>query len=309
MKKKKKYQGVVIPAVTPLTANHTLDEHAVETMFDWFRSYEAMPFILGTTGEAASLSTAVKHHYIRLAARLKAAGETLYAGVSSNCLSETVEMAKHCFDEGVDVVVATVPTYYALTPDQMKTYFGQLADSIPGPLIIYNIPTTTHMSVPLEVIDSLSTHPNIVGTKDSERGEERLKASLALWANREDFSHFLGWAAKSADALINGGDGVVPSTGNFSPGIYRDIYTAAEAGDNKKALELQVISDQLGNLYQSGRLLNSSLATLKIIMQRTGLCDPYLMPPLTRLTAAEEAKVLLETEQAIKQHPRYFKNN
>lgn len=277
---KKKYQGIVIPVVTPLTAEHALDEEAVEKMLTHFRRHEVSPFILGTTGEAPSLPLSVKHNYIRLAARLKKTGDVLYAGISSNCLEESVEMGKFCFGEGVDVAVATLPSYYALTEDQMKRYFEQLVEGIRGPLIIYNIPATTHLSIPLTIIDELSHHPDIVGTKDSERSEERLKASLHLWAQRDDFSYFLGWAAKSAEALLNGGDGLVPSTGNFNPGIYREMYAAVQNGQKERALELQELSDQLGNSYQSGRSLGESLAALKLIMQKQGFCQPYMMPPL-----------------------------
>jgi len=308
MKKEKKYHGVVVPAVTPLTASYTLDEPAVKRMWAYFHAYHAMPFILGTTGEAPSLPAAVKYHYIELAAKLKGAGDTLYAGISSNCLQETVEMAKRCFAGGVDVVVATLPTYYALTEDQMKEYFERLANSIPGPMIIYNIPTTTHMSIPLGVIDDLSRHDNIVGIKDSERSDERLRASLTLWAKREDFSHFLGWSARSATALTNGSDGLVPSTGNFSAGLYHDMYTAARAGEFEKAFELQEVSDLLGNLYQAGRLLNESLATLKRIMKKSGLCESYMMPPLTSMAPVGERKLLMETALAADKAQGYFKN-
>lgn len=280
MQTKKKYQGIVIPAVTPLTAALTLDEDAVERIFGHFRRYEVMPFILGTTGEAPSLPLSVKQHYIRLAARMKKTGDLLYAGISSNCLSESVEMARFCFGEGVDVAVATLPSYYALTEDQMKRYFEQLAERIGGPLILYNIPATTHLSIPLKILDELSHHPGIVGTKDSERNEERLKSSLNLWAHREDFSHFLGWAGKSAEALLNGGDGLVPSTGNFNPGLYQEMYKAVWKGEKEEALKLQTLSDQLGNTYQAGRSLGESLAVLKSIMHKEGLCQPYMMPPL-----------------------------
>ncbi|HEY6899528.1 MAG TPA: dihydrodipicolinate synthase family protein, partial [Puia sp.] len=139
---------------------------------------------------------------------------------------------------------------------------------------------TTHHSIPLALIDKLSHHPNVVGTKDSERSEERLSASLELWSGREDFSHLLGWAAKSGYALLNGGDGLVPSTANFSPAVYSDMVRAAEAGDREKVGELQALSDQLGNLYQAGKTLGESLAALKKIMQEQGLCQEYMMPPL-----------------------------
>jgi dihydrodipicolinate synthase/N-acetylneuraminate lyase len=280
MKTKKKYQGIVVPAITPLNADHSLDRAAVEKIVAFFRQHEAMLFILGTTGEAPSLPLTVKQEYIRQAAQLRQTGDLLYAGISANCFYDSVELARFAFGEGVDVVVANLPSYYALSEAQMQKYFEQLAEKVPGPLMIYNIPATTHLSIPLPIIDELSHHPNIVGTKDSERNEARLRASLELWAGREDFSHFLGWAAKSGEALLNGGDGLVPSTANFSPGLYRDMNAAAQKGDKEKVAQLQQLSDELGNTYQSGRSLGESLAALKLLMEKEGLCQHYMMPPL-----------------------------
>lgn len=281
----KKYKGVVIPAVTPLTPDFTLDREAVERLMAFFRSHQVLPFILGTTGESASLPASVKLDYIQTAARVKQTGDVLYAGISSNNLQESVSMAHTCFDAGVDVVVATLPSYYTLTAYQMTKYFEQLAEQVHGPLMIYNIPATTHMSIPLEVIDQLSRHGNIVGVKDSERSDERLKASLELWSQRSDFSYFLGWAARSAEALLNGGDGIIPSTGNFEPKLYADLYS-------QPSEELQKRSDQLGAVYQQGRLLGESLWALKVIMKQKGLCDTHMMPPLLPLGEEEEQKII-----------------
>jgi 4-hydroxy-tetrahydrodipicolinate synthase len=277
---KKKYRGTIVPVITPLKEDYSLDVAAVERLFLLFRQHGVLPFILGTTGEAPSLPLSVKREYVRTAARLKKEGDTLYAGISSNCLQDAVESAHFAFGEGVDVVVATLPSYYALTEVQMANYFERLADAVGGPMMIYNIPATTHHSIPLSLIDKLSHHPNIVGTKDSERSEERLSASLLLWAGRADFSHFLGWAAKSGIALLNGGDGLVPSTANFAPALYSDMEAAAGRGDLDKVGQLQTLSDQLGNSYQTGKTLGESLAALKLIMQNEGLCQSYMMPPL-----------------------------
>jgi len=303
MQHHKKYKGVVVPTVTPLTAGHTLDKGAVERMFDNFRRNNVTPFILGTTGEAASLSQSVKQDFLQTAAGLKRPGDVLYAGISSNVLEESVAFANRCFDAGVDVVVATLPNYYPLTPGQMKAYFEQLADNVAGPLMIYNIPPTVHMSIPLEVVEELSHHPKIVGLKDSERNEERLQAALKLRGQREDFCYFAGWAAQSAQTLLKGGDGIIPSTGNFAPGLYNDLYNAALQGNADKAYELQKMSDALGNVYQGGKTLGESLWALKVLMKKEGLCDTYMMPPLHQLSKEEEQKVLISLETVMNAVP------
>ena len=143
-----------------------------------FISTICSPFILGTTGESASLPLDIKKDYVKEAGKNKKQGTLLYAGISSNVLSESIEFAKFCADHGVDAVAATLPSYYPLTESQMKKHFEQLADTSPLPLVIYNIPATTHMSIPIAIIDELSHHPNMIATKDSERSEERLKQSL-----------------------------------------------------------------------------------------------------------------------------------
>jgi dihydrodipicolinate synthase/N-acetylneuraminate lyase len=299
MKTEKKYSGVVIPAVTPFTVDLKLDHGAVEKMFDFFHDNGVHPFILGTTGEGASIPFAMKKEFIQLAGELKKDGAILYASISSNALEESIDLAKCSFDNGADVVVATLPSYYALTETGMLKYIEQLAESVNGPLMIYNIPSTTHMSIPLTVINQLSHHPNIVGLKDSERSEERLKQSIELWKDREDFSHLLGWAAKSADALLMGSDGVVPSTGNFKAKLYADLYKAARENDSNKAHELQKLSDALGNLYQQGRTLGESFWALKVLMKEIGLCEPNVMPPLYSQSKEEETKLVNGLKQIL----------
>jgi dihydrodipicolinate synthase/N-acetylneuraminate lyase len=287
----KKYKGIIVPAVTPLKASFKLDEAAVEKIFSNFYRHDISPFILGTTGESASLSTEVKAAYLKAAAKNKKPGSVLYAGISSNVFEESVEFAKLCAGNAVDAVAATLPSYYALNNGQMQKYFEELADMVPLPLIIYNIPATTHMSIPLEVIDELSMHPNIVAVKDSERSEERLMKSLELWKDRRDFGHFLGWAAKSAIALIGGSDGLIPSTGNLAPEIYSAMWNAFNADSYKEVYAMQLLSDKYGNLYQADKTLGESLWALKVLMHEKNLCEAVVMPPLQAMNDNEAEKL------------------
>jgi dihydrodipicolinate synthase/N-acetylneuraminate lyase len=297
MKKNKKYSGVIIPVITPLTSGYKLDEGAVAKIFQFLYKNNALPFILGTTGESPSLPVSLKETYVKTAAKHKIPGTLLYAGISSNVVSESIEFAKFCADNGVDAVAANLPSYYGLTEEQIKRHYETLADACPLPLVIYNIPSTTHMSIPLSIIDELSHHSNVIATKDSERNEERLKQSMALWKDRDDFSHFLGWSAKSVEALLNGSDGLIPSTGNLIPEIYAEMLAAVEANDQQKANEMQKLSDMYGAIYQSGKTLGESLWALKVLMKERGLCETIVMPPLQSLSIEEETKL----KQALKE--------
>jgi dihydrodipicolinate synthase/N-acetylneuraminate lyase len=303
MKSKKKYHGVVVPVVTPLTKDYKLDHEAVGKIFAHLYASDVSPFFLGTTGESASLPLSVKLEYLKHAVKYKKPGTMLYAGISSNCIEESIDFGKRCFDLGIDAVAATLSSYYPLSESQMKKYFEQLANEIKGPLIIYNIPATTNMSIPVGLIDELSYHENIVAVKDSERSDERLKQSLQLWSKRKDFSHLLGWAAKSAYALIHGSDGLIPSTGNLCPSLYTNMVKAVERGEFQKAYEYQNQSDMLGNLYQADRSLGESLWALKVLLKEYGLCDSHVMPPLHPLPIEEEVKVREALKKALSKEP------
>lgn len=295
---KKKYSGVIIPTVTPLTASFALDVTALEKMFAHFYAYDVLPFILGTTGEAASFSIAFKINFLQQAGKLKKPNTLLYAGISSNCIEESIALAAAAKDAGVDVVVATIPNYYALTEEQTIHYFETLANASALPLIIYNIPATTHVSLSLNVIDTLSKHPNIVGCKDSERSDERLAQSLHLWKDRKDFSFFVGWAARSAPALLAGADGIIPSTGNVVASIYKKMIDAVTNGDETTAQAMQVLSDKAGAVYQEGKTLGQSLWALKTLMHHYQLCAPYVQAPLLPMHA-KEAAVLIQNFEKI----------
>lgn len=301
MFREKKYKGVVVPMVTPLNADFTLDEVAAAQLIQKMESAGVQSFILGTTGEAASLPMNVKKDFIRTAASQSRTGH-LYVGISSSVFEESIELAHHAAHAGADAVVATIPSYYALTELQSYQYFSDLASQSPLPLIIYNIPATTHVSLSLELIDKLSTHSNIVGFKDSERNEDRLHASLSLWKNRADFSHFVGWAAKSAEALLLGSDGIIPSTGNLEAGFYKELYDAAMLGDTQGAGQLQTYSDLLGAVYQSGKSLGESLWALKVLISSQGIGQPIVMPPLQSMSEEEASSLVSHYQQIRKKH-------
>ena len=287
----KKYQGVVVPMVTPVTKEGALDTAAVEHIVEFFAKAGVSPLLMGTTGEGNSVSQKDGLLFVETAVKAAQKRITIYAGLTGNCFSEQLAQAEAYTKAGADVIVATLPTYYALTPEQMENYYRTLADSITGPLMLYNILATTHMSIPVEVIRRLADHPNIVGLKDSERDLERMAQCIDIAKGREDFCYFCGWAAQSAHSLELGGDGIVPSTGNFVPEMFQQLYEAAVNGDMATANRLQDETNEIAKIYQKDRTLGQSLAALKVMMGTKGLCGPDMLMPLTRLTAEEEQAI------------------
>ena len=132
----KKYKGVVVPMVTPVTENGTLDTQAVERIIAFFVKAGVSPLLMGTTGEGNSVSQADGLLFVETAVKAAQKRITIYAGLTGNCFSEQLKQAEAYTQAGADVIVATLPTYYALTPEQMENYYRTLADNIKGPLML-----------------------------------------------------------------------------------------------------------------------------------------------------------------------------
>jgi dihydrodipicolinate synthase/N-acetylneuraminate lyase len=294
MTNKERYIGVVVPMITPLGADGDLDAAATRRIVEGIVSARCAPFVAGTTGESASLSDAQKTALVRETVGQTAGRQLVYAGISDNRLASALDKAHQYQALGADVVVAHLPCYYAIDEDQMKRWYLALAERSPLPVILYNIPVTTGLSMSLALVDALSRHENIVGFKDSERGEERLNKALALWRDREDFTFHLGWAAMSAHGLKNGLDGIVPSSANLVPALYHALYDAAKRGDFAEADRLQAITDDISRYYQEGHILSRAIPRFKALMAAAGLCGPHVAPPMLPLSDAELARVAEE---------------
>lgn len=291
MKSLSKYHGVVVPMVTPVTKDGNIDVDAVERIVDNFAQNNVSALIMGTTGEGNSVPVEYGVKMIETAAKTAAGRITIYAGLPGNCVKEQKDAAEKFIKAGVDVIAATLPCYYTLKPEQMYEYYKDMADFLTVPLMLYNITITTNMSMPLDIIERLSHHPNIVGLKDSENNLPRLEEALKMFAGRDDFAYFCGCAANSAKALSLGADGIVPSIGNYLPKIYNDLFEAGINGDTGKAEELQQKTIEIGKINTGGLTLGESLAGLKVIMKMAGLCETHMLPPLTELDADTVKKI------------------
>jgi 4-hydroxy-tetrahydrodipicolinate synthase len=155
-----------------------------------------------------------------------------------------------------------------------------------------------HHSISLDVVEKLSQHPNIAGLKDSERDVSRLEKACSLFKDNDEFSLLIGWAAQSANGLSLGADGIVPSTGNFVPAMFRSLYDSALKGDLETARHYQNKTDKIAKIYQKDKTLSESLPALKIMMNCLGLCEPYVLPPLFEPTESVRKDIIKQVESS-----------
>ena len=294
MRKKKKYSGVIAPLVTPLNKKGEIHESSVEKLINYVINGGNFPFILGTTGEIASNSFFNREHLAKLAAKLVNGKTILYAGITDNCINNTINTAKKYADLGINTFVVHLPYFFPLTNDLMIRYYETIAENSPMPIVIYNIKSVTHMSIPIEVIEKLSEHQNIVGLKDSERDYERVEKLAEKFKNREDFSLFIGWTNKSSQALLLGFDGIIPNTSNIIPSLFQSLYESAFTGNKEEAEKYQTKAEMLSKLVQNNKTMARTIPELKTIMHSLGICEPYVLPPLVSLTNSEQEALIKE---------------
>jgi len=290
----RKFRGTIVPMVTPFTPSGGLDDRAVERIVAHISAQRLGIFVLGTTGEAASIPVDERRRLVEIAATVAHGRVPVFAGIGGNCVDASLSAAHAYLKAGADAVVAHLPSYYTLTPAEMRAYFETLADGIHGPLILYNIPPTTHMSLPLEVVEALTARTNVVGFKDSENSRSRLEQVARRFGGRDSFAIFMGVSFLSVAALQQGFDGLVPSSGNFVPQLWRALEDAAAAGRWAEASALQTRLDAIARVFQHDRTLGQSLGALKAAMSSLGLCGPTLRAPLLTLDETTCAAVIAE---------------
>jgi dihydrodipicolinate synthase/N-acetylneuraminate lyase len=277
------FSGVVVPMITPFTSDRFVDTSSAARLAGRLIAAGVQGiFVLGTTGESASMQRYQRSQTVFEAVRAVAGLPkkiAVYAGISGNCLAESVESAEAWKQIGADAVVAHPPFYFPISDDTLEAYFQELAERSPLPLLLYNIPQTTHVSIPLETISRLAKHPNIVGIKDSQRDLPRLTKLIEEHRNSA-FRVLAGSISLALQCLKLGAHGLVPSTANFAPEVYVALVNAAKSGNWAEAEAQQIESDRLSAQYQQGATLGESIAKLKAIMAAMGICSPHVLPPL-----------------------------
>jgi 4-hydroxy-tetrahydrodipicolinate synthase len=179
----------------------------------------------------------------------------------------------------------------------LPQWYETILNGLDGPLLIYNMPMTTKVSIPLDVIAKLLGHPRLAGIKDSENNPRRIEELLKRFGGRPDFSVFIGVGALMELGRKLGADGIVPSVGNLVPEVCGQFDRSASKSDWGAAGKHFAQMNAVAALYQKGRNLNESLAALKAAMHCRGLCSTHVMPPLRKVSETELEKIRLQMRE------------
>jgi 4-hydroxy-tetrahydrodipicolinate synthase len=284
------FRGIIVPMLTPFNANGEVDEKKSVDFIKFLLKNKTIPFVLGTSGEVYSIPVDERNKLIKILIENRQPGVPLIAGMGGLTYDDTIRLGNQYFDWGLDAVVLTLPGYFELTDDQAYRYFMELSRQLKGNVILYNIPVAVHNSISISVIEKLSIVDNIIGIKDSEFDEERMKESLHQWADRDDFLYLVGVMEFMYEGLKAGADGLVPSTANFVPGMFHNMFSYHLQGKYKEVEKIHLEANEILSIYKNGHTLGESIATLKYLASLEGLCNMSVLPPLTELSEQDKTK-------------------
>ncbi|WP_423128632.1 dihydrodipicolinate synthase family protein [Gaoshiqia sp. Z1-71] len=292
-------KGIVPPLVTPLTDNDTLDVAGLERLIEHvIQGGVHGIFLLGTTGEFASLSYKVREELIRLSCRFVNGRVPVMVGISDSAFTESLNLANKAAQYGADAVVITPPYYFESGQPELLEYLKRIMKQMPLPLFIYNMPVHTKVMFAPETVKAAAEIPGIIGMKDSSANLAYFNHIRYLLKDRPDFTFMVGPEELTAEFVLMGGHGGVNGGANMFPKLYVDLYHAAAAGDFDAVLPLQQKVIQIStSIYKVGKHGSSYLKGLKCALSVMGICNDFMAEPFHRFNEPERKKI----EQALEE--------
>ena len=236
-------------------------------------------FILGSTGEGPALSGEAQREFIRICVDAVGGRVPLLVGISEASAVESVRLGKFAAEAGADAVVAAVPCYLPPDEDEQVAFYRYLAEAVPLPLFVYNMPSLTRVSLQLSALERILVLPGVVGYKDSSGDLAAFRAVLERFGSRPDLSLLVGPDELTGEAVLLGGDGGVNGSANLNPRLFADLYEAAKRKDSGKVAELQARVLEQGKLYGTPVTTAGVIRRMKREAARMGLCRNVLAVP------------------------------
>lgn len=232
-----KNSHIMTAMVTPFGKDGNVDYELLKKLIDHLLSTGTDGILVsGTTGEGPTLTEEEKIELIEKTVEYVAGRVPVVAGTGSNNTKATIEYTnKIAKIDGVDAALVVVPYYNK--PDQagMIAHFTAVADNVDLPIVMYNIPGRTGVTMEVKTIAELSKHQNIIGIKDCT-GIVNMAEIVANTPN--DFLAFTGEDADALAARNVGAQGVISVASHLFGKEISQMYAANSKGDNEIAGEL-----------------------------------------------------------------------
>lgn len=283
---REKLSGVFAPITTPFDEKGDLLLDPLASNIRRLNESKLRGYlVLGTNGEFKSLSEEERKKVLETVVREASKDKVVMAGTGRESTHHSILATKEAAAMGIDFASLIAPSFFAkkMTDQALLNHFRTISDSSPIPVLLYNNPEVAVVTFSSSLVGEISKHPNIVGMKDSSKGNF---ASYLLSAGPE-FNLLAGSANFFLEALVMGGVGGVLSIANFAPDACCKVYDLWKAGRLEEARTAQYRLMTL-NQKVSGKF---GVAGVKAAMDFAGFYGGPPRSPLSPLTSDEKRKL------------------
>jgi 4-hydroxy-tetrahydrodipicolinate synthase len=268
------FSGVFPALITPFR-NGEVDVEALENLVE-FQIQGGVSGLVpcGTTGETPALSEEEDRLVISTVVRVADGRVPVIAGTGSNSTASAIKYTKMAQEVGADASLQVAPYYNKPTQEGLYRHFAAIAESTDLPIILYNIPGRTGVTISAETTARLAEIPNIVGTKEATAAMDMTSEIR----NRcgEEFTILAGDDSLTLPIMSLGGSGVISVASNVAPAAVSEMVGAFLNGDVERARELHYALFDLFRVF----FLETNPIPVKTAASLLGLCSDEMRLPL-----------------------------
>jgi 4-hydroxy-tetrahydrodipicolinate synthase len=273
------FHGSMVALVTPMLVDGTVDNQALSRLIEFHISMATDAIVaVGTTGESATLDHHEHCQVLRFVVECVGGRVPVIAGTGANSTREAIELTRCGMEAGVDACLLVTPYYNKPTQEGLFQHFKAVADAVPIPQILYNVPGRTACDMLPETVARLAVLPNIIGIKEATGDVTRCQMIIERCGARLDL--YSGDDATALEILLQGGKGVISVTANVAPKAMHEMCDAASKGDHHTAKQ---INHRLGRLHRD-LFIESNPIPVKWALTEMGMIPPGIRLPLTPLS-------------------------
>lgn len=278
------FKGAFTALVTPFDKEGQVDEAKFRELID-FQIENGIDGIVpcGCTGEAATLNHAEQKKLIKVAVEAVNKRVPVIAGTGSNSTDEAIELTEYAKKAGVDGALIITPYYNKPTPKGQILHYEAIASAVDIPIMLYNVPSRTGISLSPEVVAKLSEVDNIVAIKEASGSLEQVSKILSLC----DITVLSGDDSLTLPMMSLGAKGVVSVAGNIVPEEVASMVKAYLESDTAKARELHF---KLYPIFKA-LFIETNPICVKTAMMFMDMLNGVLRLPLCSMTEENELKL------------------
>jgi 4-hydroxy-2-oxoglutarate aldolase len=264
---------------TPFDAGGEVDAAAMRSnVTRWNTTGVRGVVALGSNGEAPLLDEKESDAVIAAAREALSGDRLLLAGTGRESTRATIDASRRAAALGADAVLVRTPSYFKprMTADAFVMHYTAVADGVPVPVLLYNYPAVTGLTLPVDAVAKLARHPNVIGIKETSTDAAQIAAFVDASAG-EEFAVLAGSAPGFYAALCLGATGAILAAACVAPRMCVALFDAYQAGKHDAARELQRRMIPLAQAVTSGH----GVPGLKAAMELAGYAGGKPRSPLS----------------------------